>query len=245
MKIGKKTDKYTKANATVPSIVRQVVSKYRNKTAILFEDQKWTFHDLNTYSNKVANMLLKNGFKSGDTIALFMTNCPEYVGILIGASTIGVKVALINYNLRNKGLYHCITIADCSGIIYENTLEEAIDNIHEQFDSELQKKCYCCSGNPNTSFGQSFDTEVEEQSDEPVPLLKDPSIHGNEINAIKDYYCYSIMIICTYDVFFYTIRCIMLYLYFWYYWPTQSCFNTPSKVRLTQLIVNNNTMTVL
>ena len=178
MKVVKLISKYQKTNATIPSTFREVVSKYRNKTAILFEDLKWTFQDLDTYSNKVANLLMENGFKRGDTIALFMTNCPEYVGILIGASKIGVKVALINSNLCDKGLYHCINIAECSGIIYENTLEEAVSNIHEQFDEELQKKCFCCLSSSNTSFGRSFDSEIQEQSDESIPPLKELSING-------------------------------------------------------------------
>ena len=172
--------KYLEANATIPSTFREVVSKYRNKTAILFEELKWTFQDLDTYSNKVANLLMENGFKRDDTIALFMTNCPEYVGILIGASKIGVKVALINYNLRDKGLYHCINIAECSGIIYENTLEEAVSNIHEQFGEELQKKCFCCLNCSNTSFGRSFDSELQEQSDESIPPLNNQSVNGKK-----------------------------------------------------------------
>ena len=177
MKLVGNLEKYTKANATIASCFRDVVSKYPSKVAILFEDQKWTFQELDSYSNKVASLLRMNGFKRGDCIALFMTNCPQYIGIMIGACKVGVEVALINSNLRDKGLLHCIKIADCSGIIYENTLEEALGSVSDQFDYKLQGMCFCCLSDA-LSVGRSFDTELQNQPDDPIPPLEDQSIKG-------------------------------------------------------------------
>ena len=158
-------EKYTKTNATIPSFFRDVVAKHPNKTAILFEDQKWTFCDLDSYSNRVASVLMANGFKHGDCIALFMTNCPQYIGIFIGACKIGVEVALINCNLRDKGLLHCITIAKCSGILYDSSLEDAFGTVSDQLDDQLQTMCFCCVGASSLNIGRSFDSEVQQQSD--------------------------------------------------------------------------------
>ena len=104
-------------------------------------------------------------------------NCPEYIGILIGTSKIRVQFALINYNLREKGLLHCINIAECSGIIYENTLEDALNTMYDQLDEKIQGMCFCCLGNP-VSIGRSFDSEVKERSSEVLPFLKEQSISG-------------------------------------------------------------------
>ena len=172
-------EKYTKANATIPSFFRDVVARHPNKTAILFEDQKWTFRDLDSYSNRVASVLIANGFKHGDCIALFMTNCPEYVGIFIGACKIGVEVALINCNLRDKGLLHCITIAKCSGILYDCSLEDSFGTVYDQLDEELQTMCFCCVGPASSlNIGKPFDSDVQQQSDASLPLLQEQSING-------------------------------------------------------------------
>ena len=189
VKVVKDVRKYEIKNITVPKAFSRVLSLYPNKPAILFEEQKWTFQDLENYSNKVANLLLKNGIKSGSSIALFMTNCPEYVGILLGASRIGVEVALINYNLRNKGLFHCINIADCCGIIYGKDLEDAIGDIIEQFDKQFQGSCFCAVGAPSASFSRSFDSEVEAASDDTVPLLPDLTVNRKLIHSSTDFIC--------------------------------------------------------
>ncbi|VDQ06040.1 unnamed protein product [Trichobilharzia regenti] len=68
-----------------------------NKVAIYYEDQVWTFGALDAYSNRVANHLLKYGFKRGDVLLLFMHSCPSYIGIWLGAAKIGVATgSLLN-----------------------------------------------------------------------------------------------------------------------------------------------------
>ena len=44
--------------------------------------------------------------KKGDCVALFMENKPEYIGIWLGLSKLGVITALINTNLRTHSLKH-------------------------------------------------------------------------------------------------------------------------------------------
>ena len=75
---------------TIPDIFEQTVKRKNLKTAFLFEDDKWTFTDLDNYANKVANYLSKQGVKSGDIIALFMESRPAYVAIWIGISKVNI-----------------------------------------------------------------------------------------------------------------------------------------------------------
>ena len=65
---------YQKLNLTVPQAFAKTVKSHENKTAIIFEDQAWTFKDLEEYSNRVANYFLRAGYKPGQCIALFMEN---------------------------------------------------------------------------------------------------------------------------------------------------------------------------
>ena len=77
LKLVKILKRYQAQNETLSSLFFKTLSRHPTKTAILFEDQKWSFQDLENYSNKVANLFLKLGLKHNDTVALFMTNCPE------------------------------------------------------------------------------------------------------------------------------------------------------------------------
>ena len=84
-------------------IVRDYLEKQAKerptKPAILFKKEKITFSDLNTFSNRLANRLLKAGVKKGDRVVLLFQNCPEfcvaYFAILkIGAIAVALDVRL-------------------------------------------------------------------------------------------------------------------------------------------------------
>lgn len=66
----------------------------------------------------MANVFKSQGYKKGDVIALYLENKPEYVGIWLGLSKIGVIVPLINSNLKQKSLIHSITVAKSKAVIF-------------------------------------------------------------------------------------------------------------------------------
>ena len=89
-------------NLTVPRMFQETAKKFPDKVMFYFEDEQWTFKQVDEYSNKVANYFSSLDFKKGDTIALFMENRPEYVATWLGLAKIGAIPALINYNLKQK-----------------------------------------------------------------------------------------------------------------------------------------------
>lgn len=66
--------------------------------------------------------MLENGFKKGDVVGLLMENRPEFVGIWLGMSKIGIVTALINYNQKSVSLVHSVKVANCCGLIYGSEL---------------------------------------------------------------------------------------------------------------------------
>lgn len=52
---------------TIPKIFAETVRRHGDKTALIFEGtgERWTFRQLDEYSNRVANLLLERGFKVG------------------------------------------------------------------------------------------------------------------------------------------------------------------------------------
>lgn len=78
------------------------------------------------YSNKVANAMLDNGFKKGDVVGLLMENRPEFVGIWLGMSKVGIVTALINYNLKLVSLAHSVNVANCTCLIYGSELASGV-----------------------------------------------------------------------------------------------------------------------
>jgi len=54
-----------------------------NKTAILFKEEKITFSDLNTLSNRLANRLLNAGVKKGDRVVLLFQTVLSFVWLTL------------------------------------------------------------------------------------------------------------------------------------------------------------------
>lgn len=94
-----------------------------------FEEEVWTFKDVDDASNKVANFFTAQGLKKGDSVALYMENRPEYVCMWLGLCKVGVIPALINFNLRLQSLKHSIEVAESKAIIYGHELASAIQEI--------------------------------------------------------------------------------------------------------------------
>lgn len=90
---------------------------------------------MDLYSNKIARIFQKRGYKKGDVVALISYNKPEYIGIWLGLGKIGVVTALINTNLRSQSLAHCINVAKCKGIIFTSEFAKEIKEIHETLPS--------------------------------------------------------------------------------------------------------------
>ena len=76
------------------------------------------------YSNRIANLFSgRFNLKKGDCVALLMENKPEYIGIWLGLSKIGVISALVNTNLKNQQLMHTFENAKPKFVIYSAELE--------------------------------------------------------------------------------------------------------------------------
>lgn len=77
------------------------------------------------FSNRIANLFSKQfKLKKGDCVAVFMENKPEYAGIWLGLSKLGVITALINTNLKGQQLMHTFENAKPKLVIYGVELEQ-------------------------------------------------------------------------------------------------------------------------
>lgn len=70
------------------SMFDRVVKRHPRKVCWYFEEQVWTFKQVQEMSFRVANYFSEQGFKKGDNIALIMENRPEYPIMWLGLSRV-------------------------------------------------------------------------------------------------------------------------------------------------------------
>lgn len=169
---------------TVPKIFYNTVQKFPNKVLFYFKDEEWTFQQVEDYSNRVAHLFLQEGYTKGDTVAVFMENCPEFVCTWLGLAKIGVVPALINYNLRQESLHHSISVAGCKAVVFSSSLSRAVSDI---FSMLLNGKrvCYPTYYTGETDSGsfvpvpgsRNMDEMSRKQSMKPLSKTIQDSIH--------------------------------------------------------------------
>lgn len=116
------TVQQSRKNRTIADIFQLTTTKHPQKVAIIFEEQTWTFQEVENYSNKVANHFKSQRYDKGDVVALMLENSPELICLWLGLSKLGVITALINTNLRLDSLWYCISVANAKAIIFGSNL---------------------------------------------------------------------------------------------------------------------------
>lgn len=81
---------------------------YPNKLAVLDEEKALSWQQLAERASQVANGLVGEGVKPGDSVAILMRNCVEYVEILYGAFKAGAVVVPLNTAVNNAGIQNML-----------------------------------------------------------------------------------------------------------------------------------------
>lgn len=66
----------------------------------------------------MAHWALAQGWTEGDVVALYMESQPLMAALWLGFAIIGVEAALINYNLRQQSLLHCLSVSGARAMVF-------------------------------------------------------------------------------------------------------------------------------
>ncbi|KPI44704.1 Very long-chain acyl-CoA synthetase [Cyphellophora attinorum] len=85
--------------------------------AVFFEGRSWTYAAMKREVAAIALGLRSQGVKNNDVVGVFMTNSPEMLFTIHALSKLGAIPALMNSNLRDDTLLHCVQVADSNMVI--------------------------------------------------------------------------------------------------------------------------------
>ncbi|XP_004609886.2 long-chain fatty acid transport protein 6 [Sorex araneus] len=110
--------------------------KQPQKPFIIHEGDIYTYQDVDKRSSRVAHALLNHStLKRGDTVALLMSNEPDFLHVWFGLAKLGCVVAFLNSNVRSNSLLHCIRCCEPKAVIVGadllGTIEEILPDIPE------------------------------------------------------------------------------------------------------------------
>jgi acyl-CoA synthetase (AMP-forming)/AMP-acid ligase II len=88
-----------------------------DQAAIIFEDKRYTFTQLNDRVNRLANGLMKIGAKKGDVIAFLQVNCNQCVETYFAVSRMGGIYLPLNFRAKEKELAYMLNTAEAKVLI--------------------------------------------------------------------------------------------------------------------------------
>lgn len=102
--------------------------------ALRFEDQSFSYTELNSWANQIAHYYLSLGAKKGDVVALMVENRPEMVASVIGLAKLGVTIALLNTSQVGKVLAHSINLVKPIALIVGEECRHAVNEIRDELN---------------------------------------------------------------------------------------------------------------
>ncbi|APV37278.1 long-chain-acyl-CoA synthetase [Acinetobacter soli] len=107
----------------------KAVKRNPDGAALLFEDERYTYQELNEWSNQIAHYYLSLGARKGDVIAVMLENRSELLATVIALAKIGVTIALVNTSQTGKVLSHSINLVKPIALIFGDEVHHCIDEI--------------------------------------------------------------------------------------------------------------------
>ncbi|XP_078703377.1 long-chain fatty acid transport protein 2-like [Branchiostoma floridae x Branchiostoma belcheri] len=155
-----------------------------DKPFLLFENEVYTYKDMDVMSNKVANYFRGEGYRCGDTVAMLISNEPAFIWTFLGLAKLGVKMAFLNTNLRTRALLHCFNVAEAKALIVGQGpgLLEATLTILPHLQE--QGVTIWLQGDAHPPEGiLPLDGKIETSSAQPIPFKLRSSVSGNDALA--------------------------------------------------------------
>jgi acyl-CoA synthetase (AMP-forming)/AMP-acid ligase II len=88
-----------------------------DKTAIVFEDKRYTFSQLNDRVNRLANGLMKLGVQKGDRVSFLQVNCNQCVETYFAVAKTGAIYMPLNFRAKEKELTYMLNTAEATTLI--------------------------------------------------------------------------------------------------------------------------------
>ncbi|KAM3874600.1 long-chain fatty acid transport protein 6 [Diretmus argenteus] len=163
--------------------VRQA-ERIPDKPFLVYEGETRTYRDVHLRSNQVANVFLQGGdLGTGESVALLMSNEPDFVCVWFGLIKLGCSVAFLNTNIKSRSLLHCFSCCGAKTLIVGADLVDCLDDILPSLQEDNIKVWVMKSHSDHTEVHTLLD-KIDSASDQPIPAalrsatsLKTPTLY--------------------------------------------------------------------
>jgi acyl-CoA synthetase (AMP-forming)/AMP-acid ligase II len=111
---------------TIADALRSTAARVPDREALVFEESRLTYRELDAQVDRVAAVLLESGLTKGDRLALMSTNTDRFVIAFYAAHRVGAVVVPVNPASAVPELDYLIRDSGAAALIFDPTLLPAV-----------------------------------------------------------------------------------------------------------------------
>ena len=113
------------AYATIPQLLRDAVSRYGPRDALIFPDARLSYYDFDRAVDALASGLLALGLEKGDRLGIWSPNRLEWVLTQFATARIGVILVNINPAYRLSELEYALNKVGCKALVLARSFKSS------------------------------------------------------------------------------------------------------------------------
>jgi len=101
----------------IHAFLRDAAARHGERVALRFDDESFSFRELDDLGAAIADGFLHRGIGVGDRVLLATANRPEWITVLHGLSQVGAAAVLGNSSWREVELRHALSLTGCRAVV--------------------------------------------------------------------------------------------------------------------------------
>lgn len=163
---------------SVQQLFDKMAEKYSKKVALIFYGKKISYQELKEATNRFAAALADLGVKKGDTVALYLLNCPQYVISYFAALKAGAKITPISPVYTSKEVKHQLQDSDAKTVICEDLLYDNVASGGVELDNVILSNISDYLPKLKKLFGKTALSKAYQGHSAPTPeMIEQAGLH--------------------------------------------------------------------
>ena len=110
-------------------------SRHPTREAIVFEERRLTYLELNSRVNALALALLDLGLRKGDKVATLLRNSNQIVEVFLAAVKMGGVLTPLNFRLQKAETVRLVNHSDATTFVFSDEFLPLVDSLRDKLDN--------------------------------------------------------------------------------------------------------------
>jgi fatty-acyl-CoA synthase len=151
--------------------VMATITQYPDRTAVVSGegDLRMTYKEADQRANRLANALAELGVGQGDRVAIFQTNCWQYVEQYVALLKLGAIVVPMNFRLKSPEALYILNDSGAEVLLFE---ERYLPVLEPSKAYQIGIKHYICTQGQSPDWAYDYESLLSKFNDEPPPPIE-------------------------------------------------------------------------